>query len=168
MSEKPLSQEEIITQYAAGIEQLDTALKGLSPSDLDLSREKGKWTIRQILHHIADAEDLWKISIKAALGNSGCNYDISWYVVDNKCAGPLDYAHRPVDQAVELFKVTRRHVVELVTHLPNALERYIHIIGVDWAEAKKYTVRDIMEWQIQHLLLHLEQIRITRHVHGVS
>jgi uncharacterized damage-inducible protein DinB len=160
------TKEEIIGQYAAGSEQLDTALEGLSESDLDLSRAQGKWTIRQIVHHIADAEDLWETGIKAALGNSGCAFDFNWYIPDNKCAEPLDYANRPITDAVELFKAIRSHVVQMINHLPNAWERYIIFTHGDLVKEKKITVGELIEWQVRHLLLHIEQIRDTRKVHG--
>lgn len=167
MSEQTQTQEEIIEQYAAGSKHLDEALEGLSEADLDLARADGKWTIRKIVHHIADSEDLWKISIKAALGNSGCTFDISWYLADNKCAEPLDYASRPIVDAVELFKISRRHVVEIVNHLPGAWELFIFFTRDDMAEVKKFTVGDIISWQIRHLNIHLDQIRETREKHGI-
>ncbi len=57
-----------MARYAEGVYALDEVLEGLSDQGLDLSRDQGKWTIRQIVHHIVDAEDIWKSCIKAALG----------------------------------------------------------------------------------------------------
>ena len=74
-----MTKQEIIAQFKSGPEQLEAALSNLSETDLDLCREKGKWSIRQIVHHIADAEDLWKMCIKAAAGNPGCTFDFSWF-----------------------------------------------------------------------------------------
>lgn len=162
--------ENLMETYDAGPEQLDAALQGLSGSQLDLSRAEGKWTIRQIVHHIVDAEDLWETVIKAALGNTGCTFDISWYIPDNKCAVPLDYANRPIDDAVELFKAVRRCIAEMVKHLPNARERSALItrtIDKDQAQSFTFTVEKMLNWQIQHLEIHLEQIRETREVHEI-
>jgi hypothetical protein len=119
MSEQNGEQEKSMGTYDAGPEQLDAVLKGLSESQLDLSRAEGKWTIREIVHHIGDAEDLWETVIKAALGNTGCTFDASWYIPGNKCAVPLDYANRPIDETVALFKSLRRFISDMVKHLPN-------------------------------------------------
>jgi uncharacterized damage-inducible protein DinB len=162
--------ENLMETYGAGPEQLEAVLQGLSGSQLDLSRAEGKWTIRQIVHHIADAEDLWETVIKAALGNTGCTFDISWYIPDNKCAAPLDYANRPIDDAVELFKAVRRCIAEMVKHLPDARERSALItrtIDKDQAQSFTFTVEKMLSWQIQHLEIHLEQIRETRELHGI-
>jgi uncharacterized damage-inducible protein DinB len=159
-------QDQIVSQYAAGIEELESALAGLSESDLDLCRQPGKWSIRQIVHHIADAEDIWQTGIKAALGNSGCTFNLNWYKNNNLCAGPLDYANRPVSQALELFKVCRRCVVELVTHLSDDWDRHLYFYRDRLPEPKKYSVVEILNWQILHLKRHLEQILETRKTHG--
>ena len=163
MSETDQKQEKNLKKYADGVEQLEAALAGLSEADLDRSREEGKWTTRQIVHHIVDAEDLWETVIKAALGNPGCTFDISWYIPDNKCAEPLDYATRPIADAVELFKAVRRHVVQMITHLPGAWDRNIVIRrDVDIPEGKEFTIGAIIGFQVIHLARHLQQIREAR------
>ena len=166
MTEQKKKQEERIARFAAGSEELDAVLRGLSEVDLDLSRAEGKWTIRQIVHHIVDAEDLWETGLKAALGNSGCIFDFSWYIADNKCAEPLDYARRPVEDAVKLFKAVRRHVVEMLKNLPGAWERFVIFKHPPLIEEKKFTVNEIIGWQILHLSMHIKQIRETREKHG--
>jgi hypothetical protein len=163
MSELDQKQEKTLKKYADGVEQLEAALAGLSEADLDRSREQGKWTTRQIVHHIADAEDLWETCIKAALANSGCTFDIGWYIPDNKCAEPLDYANRPIEDVVELFKAVRHHVVQLVKHLPGAWDRTVVIRrDVDIPEGKEFTVGGIIGFQVIHLARHLQQIRESR------
>ena len=165
MSQPTTAYQDLIALYASGPKQFRKALSGLSPSDLDLARAEGKWTIRQIVHHIVDAEDLWKICIKSALGNPGCTVDVSWYIVDNKWAVPLDYANRPIGEAVKYFEAVRRHVVELIGHLPDAWGQHIILTRGSGTERKKLTVKDIVERQVRHLVLHIEQIRETRRVH---
>jgi len=167
MAKQEKKQEERIVRYLAGIEELDAVLQGLSEAGLDLSRAEEKWTIRQIVHHIVDAEDIWETGIKAALGNSGCFFNFSWYISDNKCAEPLDYARRPLGNGVELFKIVRPHVVELIRHLPGAWERYLIVKRPEIPDGKKFTVADIIDWQILHLSIHIKQVRKTRAKHGI-
>ena len=162
------TKEEVMAKYAEGVEQLEAALAGLSESDHGLSRAEGKWSIRQIVHHIADAEDIWKIAIKAALGNSGCRFDLSWYLPDNKCAEPLDYENRPFADAVELFKAARRHITALVNHMPDdAWERHIIFITDNIPEGEPFTVGKMLFWQSVHLDIHIKQIQETREKHQV-
>jgi len=168
MSEQNREQEKLMPVYEAGPEQLAVALSGLSESQLDLSRAEGKWTVRQIVHHIVNTEDLWETIIKAALGNTGCKFDISWVIPDNIAAVPLDYANRPIHDAVELFKAERRHIANMVKHLPNARERSVLLTQTNEKyEEKIFTVDEMLNWQIQHLEIHIKQILKTREVHGI-
>jgi hypothetical protein len=157
----------LIALYASGPKALDKALNGLAPADLDLARAEGKWTIRQIVHHIVDAEDLLELCIKTALGNPGCTIDISWYIPDNKWAEPLDYATRPTGEAVQFFGAVRRHVVELIGSLPGAWERHVVLTRDGGTNGRQITVQEIVGWQVRHLRQHIEQIQETREVHEV-
>lgn len=168
MLEQKKDPETLMAAYEAGKEQLDAVLEGLTESQLDLSRAEGKWTIRQILHHIWDCETIWETIIKAALGNPGCTYDMRWYIRDNKCAVPLDYANRPVDDAVKLFNALRPYMANLIKHLPNAFERSISLVlNSDEYQEKQLSVGQMLDWQVMHLDIHLKQIRDTREVHGI-
>jgi uncharacterized damage-inducible protein DinB len=163
-----MTKQAIIAQFKSGPEQLDAALRNLSESELDLCRDEGKWSIRQIVHHIADAEDLWKICIKAAAGNPGCTFDFSWYILDNKWANPLGYHTRPITEAVDLFKAARGQILELIGNLPEAWEKHLILSHEgDQIEDREYRVEQMIGWQAQHALHHIGQIRETRRVHGL-
>jgi hypothetical protein len=167
MSEQVSLNEKILTRYAEGVNRLDELLSGLSESGLDLSRDQGKWTIRQIVHHIVDAKDLWETFIKAALGNPGYTVDMNWYILDNKCAPLLDYARRPIKDGVELFRAIRRHIVELVKCLPDAWGRFAAVSWSGIVDGKTFKVGDVIGFQCSHLEHHIKQIRETRDKHGV-
>jgi uncharacterized damage-inducible protein DinB len=62
-------QTSVLAKYLEGPALVEQALAGLQDADLDVSPSQGGWTIRQIVHHIVDGDDLWKACIKAALGN---------------------------------------------------------------------------------------------------
>jgi hypothetical protein len=48
----------LLTRYAEGPEQLEAALAGLEETNLDVADTPESWTIRQIVHHIVDGDDL--------------------------------------------------------------------------------------------------------------
>jgi hypothetical protein len=166
MTEKTETRDEVMARYASGIQALEDALAGLTAADLDRARAAGKWTIRQIVHHVADAELLWEVAIKSALGNCGCLFDAGWYIPDNKWADPLCYATRPVDGAVALYGVIRQQVLELLEHVPGAWDKYVLFHRGNPDEAHILTVGDMVTWQSRHATIHVEQILGTREVHG--
>jgi hypothetical protein len=166
MTEKRDTRDEVIARYASGIQALEDALAGLTEADLDLARAADKWTIRQIVHHMADAEVLWEVAIKSALGNCGCLFDASWYIIDNKWAEPLCYATRPVDGAVALYRAIRQQILELLEYVPGAWQKHILFHWANPDEANPWTVDDIVTWQSRHAMIHIEQILDTREVYG--
>jgi len=152
----------VVKEFSNGIDRLDEVLEGLSESDLDRCREPGKWSIRQIVHHIAEAEVLWNTALKAALANPGCTFDFNWYIVDNKCADPLFYHRRPIDQSLSLFRASRKQVLELLDLTDHFWEQFLYAQHESIGEKRKFTVEEIVEWQDKHLRLHLIQIKKSR------
>jgi hypothetical protein len=148
-------------------DQLSAALADLSEPDLDLCREEGKWNIRQIVHHIVDADDLAKTIIKAALGNSGCIFDQTWYDMNNTFAETLAYANRAIEPALALFRANHHHIEHLLKHLPDAWERFVMLKYAKVPEGRKITVGYLIQAQTWHAQHHIEQIRATREAHGL-
>jgi uncharacterized damage-inducible protein DinB len=79
MDEKTSHRETTIARFAAGPTQLEAAIAGLSEGELDRAEGDHTWTIRQLVHHIADGDDIWKGFIKRATGNPGGTFDLQWY-----------------------------------------------------------------------------------------
>lgn len=160
-----LSPDEALELYAQAPDDLDAALAGLSPQELDRGRESGGWTIRQIVHHIADGDDLWAMMIKAALAAPGCSYQHDWYNTDNTSAVALDYAGRAIEPAHALFRAHRVHIVQLIRHLPNAWDQYVMFKRAEAPEAQKVTVGFIVGIQARHALEHIQEIREMRELY---
>jgi len=67
MGEQTLSDGEILSRFLSGAKQLQGIVENLSEAQLDLSREPNTWSIRQIVHHLADDCDVWSMCIKKAI-----------------------------------------------------------------------------------------------------
>ena len=69
---------------------------------------------------------------------------------------------------MSLFKTARRYIANLVKHLPNVLERSVLLTRtIDKYQEKLFAVKEMLNWQIQHLEIHIKQIRETRELHGI-
>ena len=156
---KQPSPQETLALYATCPDDLEAALAGLAAQDLELRRSPHEWTIRQIVHHIADGDDLWSMALKAALTKPGFHYSQHWYSTDNAIAGPLDYAGRAIEPALALFRAHRAHITQLMQHLPDAWERYILFSWQQSEEAEKVTAGTIIRAQTRHAEEHIEEIR---------
>ncbi|HLW03534.1 MAG TPA: DinB family protein [Ktedonobacterales bacterium] len=164
--EQQQTPEESMALYAQGVDELTFALEGLSKQELDLRPTEGEWSIRQIVHHITDGDDLWSMALKAALANSGCLYRHDWYTPDNAWAESLDYAGREIEPAVALFRANRAAVLQLVRHLPNAWERSMRFEAPYLSNPEQVTVGEIIVSQASHALAHCEEIRQIRRSHS--
>jgi hypothetical protein len=163
-----MTRDEIIAAYDAGPSALEAALEGLGDAELDAAPGGGKWTIRQIIHHIGDSDSLTRTLITVALGNPGCTYDQRWYDTRNTFAETLDYAHRPVAPALDLIRATRRYVAELLRHFPDSLERQLTLLWEKQPTGQVITVDHLVRGQTWHLQHHVQQIRDIRSARGTG
>jgi len=145
----PLTDAEILHIYATGPDRLRSALHG---ADLDRSWGPGKWTARQVVHHLVDSDLSTFQTLRWALAHSGRVIAPDIWEPDD-WATRLDYAGRPVGPAVDALAATRALVMELIAHLPGSLDR-----EVAWPSGYRATVRDLLRQIGSHLLHHLEQI----------
>jgi len=156
----------VLDRFAAGPDELERALEGLSEADLDLARAPGKWTIRQIVHHVVVGDDMVTLRAKAALGSPGASFHGGWY--DHEAwVDALDFAGRGTGPGLALLHANRQYVVHLVEHLPDAWERYVEVARPGAPEGHKMTVGTVILILAAHIPWHVEQIRATRALHGV-
>ena len=123
MTEQALNPSATLALYADGPAQLEAVLMGLTESDLDLARTSDSWTIRQIVHHLADGDDLWKTCIKAALGNSEGSFSLQWYwdKPQTEWAENWKYANRSIEPSLALLRANRHNIVELRSTNPRRM-----------------------------------------------
>ncbi len=168
MGEEALNPEEILARYSGGPAWLEVAIAGLDKAQLDTALDDTGWTIRQIVHHVVDGDDIWKTFVKLALGNSEAVFTLQWYwsLPQTVWAERWAYADRELEPSLALFAANRRHVVQLVEAIPDASER---AVVIDWPhkEAERVTVGWVIEMQAQHVMGHVEEIGRIREAHGL-
>lgn len=165
MSEAPDDPVTTLSRYADGPAQLAAALAGLDQADLDLSPEVG-WTIRQIVHHIADGGDLWGACVKMALGSS-TGFSLQWYWTksQDEWAEVWHYAERAIEPSVALFAANRAHIVQLLAQVPDAWSRCMALQMPDGSE-RAITVGEVITMQAGHALGHIADIRKILEAHN--
>ncbi len=159
----------ILAQYADGPMLLEQALGGFNESDLDLALGADSWSVRQIVHHIADGDDIWKICIKAALGNSDGIFTLQWYwdKPQLEWSANWKYASRSTGSSLALLRANRRHTVELVEQTARAWEKSIWLEPPN-GQKERITVAWIIEMQAGHVVDHIKDIQAILRAHGRS
>ena len=143
-----MSRDELIARYAAGY---DAVVDALGSVGLDDRPAPDEWCPRQIVHHLADAEVVRAVRLRALLTEDATHIE-GWD--ENQYAGSLHY-ERPIDAALEVLRSVLALNVELVASMSDD----------DWkregthSEFGRYTMDTWVERAAEHVHEHAEQIK---------
>ena len=134
---------------------LPRAIDGLSPRELRQPERAGKWSVVQILQHLADSEVVWAWRMRLILAHD--RPQITGYDQD-LWADRLHYEEADPAEAIELFAVLRRANLRLIERASAAdLKRVgVHI------ERGEESLEHLRRLYAGHDLLHLRQIERVR------
>jgi catechol 2,3-dioxygenase-like lactoylglutathione lyase family enzyme len=156
------SPQETLTLYIKGPDELEAALSGLSEADLDLAGTQGEWSIRAIVHHLAEGELIFVSPLKTAAAESGRIYYPNWHSGNLVVAENLNYAGRPIEPSLALFRVVHSYVVQLAQYVPDVWEHY-----VQYSHGPRVSFGAIINDAMAHTLEHIDEILEIRRIHGV-
>ncbi len=149
-----------ISRYRNGPNLLEQAVMGLRDAELDARPAGGGWSIREIVHHIADGDDIWKMGIKMAIGNEQAEFDLGWYsaLPQVTWSDRWAYSRRSIGASLSLLKATREHVVQLLASVPEVWNRAI-VVRTPVSGVEHIPVGFVIKMQADHVIHHLERIR---------
>ncbi|HEY8165528.1 MAG TPA: DinB family protein [Gemmatimonadaceae bacterium] len=133
----------------------DETLEYFSLGERDLARTyaPGKWSVRFLLHHIADSEAVLYYRISRVLSEPR---QVIWFYDQDAWSQALDYSQRPLDLARRIYEPVRNAVIyyaDLYYEEKGRLEFVHSITGLR-------TLKDEFEKVADHNEHHLEQIRL--------
>ena len=104
----------LIAQYAAGHREVEAALAGFPPASITAHPFPGKWSAREIVHHLADSESISAQRLRRLLSEQHPvfqGYDQeAWAVL-------LRYNLRDHAPALELFRAVRATTAQLLPQI---------------------------------------------------
>lgn len=159
----PGNKDEILEMFRKGPAILDEALEGLSDKELDYIPTGGGWSIRQIVHHLTDGDDIWKYCIKMALGNEQSEFSLNWYKVfpQTEWADKWNYEKRPLDASLTLLKANRDHIIQLLEYASDGWSKSAGFRNRE-GEIERIPAGFIVEMQAQHIVHHVKRIKEIR------
>jgi DinB superfamily len=146
--------ELLMAQYKDGYRAVSEALVKITPEELDAAPAPGKWTPRQIVHHLADSEMTAAVRFRLLLAED--RPAIKGYSQD-EFASRLHY-ERPHEASLELFRSARAATAELMACLD---ER-------DWlregthSDTGRFGLDTWLRIYAPHAHKHADQIRVAR------
>lgn len=151
----------MIDAYDRGAELATDAIRDLSVEDLrrvppaDAGPEVGKWSIQQVIVHLADAEVAFADRIKRIIAEDDPVLQ-AWD--ENRFVERLAYDEQSAKYAAILIALTRKQVTSILRSLPDAA----------FARTGRHTQRgpqtvvDVLNYAVPHLERHLTFVRAKR------
>ncbi|MEO7020218.1 MAG: DinB family protein [Ktedonobacteraceae bacterium] len=153
--------DDILSMYAHLSAELDGALTGLSEAEMGLALHEDSWSIRQIIHHLADCDILFAERMKVQLSSSGAVMADPHPVGNASVSTGSEYRDRPVRTSVALFRAFHEHILDIVKYVPNAGER-----SIDGNNGQKSTFSQMVHLIVGHTGEHLDEILEIRRKYG--
>jgi len=149
----------LITNFSGVLDDFDTALEQIPESGLDW-REGGEgWSVRQIIHHVAEDCNVYTFIIERALATPDCKIVFGEFPGNEPWAKRLGWGTKPVEIALELMHVHRKFVAEMVSLLPDQLENEVHYFNDEGKELGKGNVEKMLIMLTEHMQEHAATIR---------
>lgn len=151
----PEERNVLIKEYAAGYDEVIRALDNFPAESLGGHPIAGKWSAREIVHHLSDSETTSAIRIRKLLAED--EPLIQGYDQD-QFATRLRYNERDMGPALEAFRLARETTMQLLPLLSDD----------DWqragthTETGRYTLEDWLRIYAAHAHNHAGQIRRLR------
>jgi hypothetical protein len=146
---------ELLERFRRGPELLAAVLTGAAGKEFDFQPAPGKWSIRQIMAHMADSEMVGATRFRFTIAED--NPTLVVYDQD-LWATRLDYAQRKPSDCMETFRRIRRENYELLRALPE--EAFQRSCSHPWHG--NMTLLDLLRIYTEHAEKHGEQIMNAR------
>ncbi len=154
MTTPPSDREAQLEHFATGTADVEAALDGVTPADLDRRPPSGEWTVREIVHHLADSESMAYIRLRRLIAEDQPllpDYD------EPEWARRLHY-DRPIEPSLAVLRAVRASSGQLLATLTEE----------EWARmgthsvAGPYGVERWLATYAAHSHDHADQIRRVR------
>jgi hypothetical protein len=145
----------LLERFRRGPELLAVVLTGVFGEEEDFASAPGKWSIRQIVAHLADAELVGAHRMRRVIAED--NPTLTAFDQD-AWARNLDYAKRKPKQSLETFRRIRAENYELLKDLPES----VYTRTGTHTENGAVSLRGLLEGFAEHAESHARQLQALR------
>ncbi|GEM_PF-146906 len=162
------AQQQTLMVFLSTTRRLEEEVSGLTNEDLDRSLEPGSWSIRQIVHHVADDGDVWCMIFKKALATPGAPIRFEGFPGNEPWAKALSFDHRPIASALNLLRAHGEMIAELATTFSGSWDQCVKIIDASGNEIQDLSAGQILNMLGEHLQEHLLTIQMIKQTYQIS
>ena len=141
----------VVDVLAATPRKVERLVKGVTKKRLRERPAPEKWSVTEIIAHLADAEIVWAFRVRLILGSSGTviqGYD------QDVWAGYSDYPSHDPALSLEVWRVNRQSILRLLKGLTKEQWQFFGM----HSERGKETVTRVSEMMAGHDINHFRQI----------
>ena len=144
-----------LAQFAEAPQKLRAAVAGLSDLQLDTPYRAGGWTVRQVVHHLADAHMNWYIRPKLAVTE---DLPTTKPYAEQLWAELADARNGPIEPSLQIFEgVTERWRRFLESLAPEDWSR--KFTNPEWGTLTVEDTLRAMDWHGRHHTSHITELR---------
>lgn len=141
----------LLSEYKNGMALLQARLNSVSDELRQYKPGPNKWSVHDIVIHLAESEVQGYLRMRTALAESG---NLAINCDENKWADELYYEQQSYDDALETLILMRKNNLTLLSLVPEEKwNRYVM-----HSACGKLTLLDLLKTYIKHIGLHIDQI----------
>src|SRR5438128_5863086 len=110
------TRDRLVARYKDGYRAVKAALEGATDADLDARPAPGKWTAREIVHHLADSEMTSAIRLRLLVAET----DAQIRPYDQELFARTLHYDRPIASSLLAFQAARASTSELLDRMTEA------------------------------------------------
>lgn len=164
-SYRELLTEDLLAAFERSPERIRQSVGGLTEADRKAHPIPGKWSIHEIVLHLADSEIMGAARLRQALAEPGARLAVYDQDVWARELAYADDGAKAFDDALDLFDLLRRTTARRLRGLPRDAWKQRHADHPEWGTL---TLRQLLELYADHGERHLSQILHRRRILGES
>ena len=150
--------QKIIDSFASSLKEFDAVLAKVPERGLDWAESDGEWTIRHVIHHVAEDCNVYAFIIERALATPGSKVVFGEFPGNDAWADRLGFGERPVEPAIEMIHAHRNFLAEMVSHFPDRWDNEVRFFNEEGKELTTSSVKNMMIMLTEHMQEHTEMI----------
>lgn len=147
--------EKLLSAWKQVPRDLERLIAGRSDDEIAGVPGSEDMSLRELVHHITEANVVAASMMIAALGASGSTFDWSWLFPNKEWTTRLGYNRLPTEPALMTLDSLIKHVSNLILASEGTLSREVTLFDAPGDETYTKTVRELIQMEIDHSAQHL-------------
>ena len=152
---------DILDRYLAGSEDLRNAVSGMTREQLIARPIPGKWSVLEVICHLADTDANIAFRIKRVLSEDRPIFE---RVKPDQMLAALAYHDRDAEEELAFIDIGRRQLARILKAVPPAAWERVGVVG----DRGDKTVAQMVNGAVEHVAHHLKFVVEKRQAMGLS